>query len=128
MCRDIANQCTWAGSRWSEEDWKRIFLGAKFGQPIVPSPFGHGVVVVNAKRSRDLSREDMAELIGKSKCSASKTKSPGASMSRSEAPHVKESGHWYDRDGTPRYEVLDAKGKMRPATLGMRASSAGIRA
>jgi hypothetical protein len=63
MCRDIANQCTWAGSRWSEEDWKRIFLGAKFGQPIVPSPFGHGVVVVNAKRSRDLSREDMAELI-----------------------------------------------------------------
>jgi hypothetical protein len=38
-------------------------------------------------------------------------------MSRSEAPHVKESTHWYDRDGTPRYEVLDAKGKMRAATL-----------
>lgn len=64
MCRDIANQCRWANSQWSEEDWKRIFLGAKFGQPIVPSPFGHGVVVVNAKRSRDLSSEDMAELIG----------------------------------------------------------------
>jgi hypothetical protein len=63
MCRDIANQCAWAGSQWSEEDWKRIFLGAKFGQPIVPSPFGHGVVVVNAKRSRELSREDMADLI-----------------------------------------------------------------
>ena len=64
MCRDIAHQCTWAGSRWSEEDWKRIFLGAKFGQPIVPSPFGHGVVVVNAMRSRELSRGQMDELIG----------------------------------------------------------------
>lgn len=29
-----------------------------------------------------------------------------------------ESGHWYDRDGTPRYEVPRADGKgMRPATL-----------
>lgn len=28
-----------------------------------------------------------------------------------------EGGHWYDRDGTPRYEVLSAKGEMRPATL-----------
>jgi hypothetical protein len=52
------------GARWSEEDWKRLFLGAKFGQPIVPSPFGHGICVMNAKRSRDLSMEQMAELIG----------------------------------------------------------------
>lgn len=64
MVRDIANQLTWAGSRWSEEDWKRLFLGAKFGQPIVPSPFGHGICVMNAKRVRDLSIADMAELIG----------------------------------------------------------------
>lgn len=28
-----------------------------------------------------------------------------------------ESGHWYDRDGTPRYEVIGANGKSRPATL-----------
>ena len=28
-----------------------------------------------------------------------------------------ESGHWYDRDGTPRYEVIGANGKTRPATL-----------
>jgi hypothetical protein len=64
MVRDIANQMSWAGSRWSEEDWKRLFLGAKFGQPIVPSPFGHGICVMNAKRSRDLTAEQMAELIG----------------------------------------------------------------
>lgn len=64
MVRDVANQMTWAGARWSEEDWKRLFLGAKFGQPIVPSPFGHGICVMNAKRSRDLSMEQMAELIG----------------------------------------------------------------
>lgn len=64
MVRDIANQLTWADQRWSEEDWKRLFLGAKFGQPIVPNPFGHGICVMNAKRSRDLTREQMAELIG----------------------------------------------------------------
>ncbi len=28
-----------------------------------------------------------------------------------------ESGHWYDRDGTPRYEVMAKDGTMRPATL-----------
>lgn len=64
MCRDIANQMTWGSQRWSEEDWKRLFLGAKFGQPIVPNPFTHGICVMNAKRSRDLSMEQMAELIG----------------------------------------------------------------
>jgi hypothetical protein len=53
MVRDIADQLTWAGARWSEEDWKRLFLGAKFGQPIVPNPFTHGICVMNAKRSRD---------------------------------------------------------------------------
>lgn len=63
MCRDIANQMTWGGSRWSEEDFKRLFLGAKFGQPIVPNPFTHGICVMNAKRSRDLTMEQMAELI-----------------------------------------------------------------
>lgn len=64
MCRDIANQLAWNGSRWSEEDWKRLFLGAKFGQPVVPNPFKHGICFMNAQRSRDLSMEQMAELIG----------------------------------------------------------------
>ncbi len=33
-------------------------------------------------------------------------------------PRASESGHWYDRDATPRYEVPTADGKgMRPATL-----------
>lgn len=31
--------------------------------------------------------------------------------------HVKESTHYYDRDGTPRYEVRAKDGSMRPATL-----------
>lgn len=39
-------------------------------------------------------------------------------MSRSSnIPRASEGGHWYDRDGTPRYEVNDAKGNPRPATL-----------
>jgi hypothetical protein len=36
----------------------------------------------------------------------------GATMSR-----PSESGHWYDRDGSPRYEVKAKDGSMRPATL-----------
>src|SRR5688572_11137517 len=38
-------------------------------------------------------------------------------MSRSDIPRASESGHWYDRDGTPRYEVMAKNGSMRPATL-----------
>jgi hypothetical protein len=64
MCRDLAKQLTWAGSRWGEEDWKRLLLAAKFEQKVVPSPFGHGFIVVNSKRSRELSLEQMTELIG----------------------------------------------------------------
>lgn len=40
----------------------------------------------------------------------------GARMSVN-APRASEGGHWYDRDGTPRYEVIGANGKSRPATL-----------
>lgn len=64
MCRDIARQVEWAGRRWADEDWKRLFLGAKFGQPVVPNPFGDGICVMNAKRSRDLTNAQMEELIG----------------------------------------------------------------
>lgn len=64
MCRDFAEQMVYGGFKWGEEDWKRIFLGAKFGQSVVPDPFGHGLVVVNKSRSSRLSVEKMAELIG----------------------------------------------------------------
>lgn len=64
MCRDFARRVEWCGQKWSDEDWKRLFLGAKFGQPVVKSPFGHGIVVVNAKRSRDLTNGEMEELLG----------------------------------------------------------------
>lgn len=64
MCRDFAGQLRWGGFQWGEEDWKRIFLGAKFGQSVVEDPFNHGLVVVNKARSRSLSVEQMTELIG----------------------------------------------------------------
>ncbi len=64
MCRDISRQLDWAGRRWSEEDWKRILLAAKFEQSIVPNPLGYSVIVVNKKRSRELDMEQMTELIG----------------------------------------------------------------
>lgn len=64
MCRDFARQMKWNGKEWTDEDWKRLFLGAKFGQPVVPNPFGHGIVLMNAKRSSELSNAEMEELIG----------------------------------------------------------------
>lgn len=64
MCRDFAKQMQYGGFSWTEEDWKRIFLGAKFGQAVVQDPFGHGLIVVNKTRSSKLSMEQMAELIG----------------------------------------------------------------
>jgi hypothetical protein len=63
MCRDIAKQLTWAGRQWSEEDWKRILLGGKFGQRFVPSPFGHSVVMVNNKRSSHLDAEKFSDFL-----------------------------------------------------------------
>lgn len=64
MVRDISKQLTWAGNKWSEEDWKRILLAAKFEQHVVPNPLGYSVIVVNKKRSRDLTLEQMTEFIG----------------------------------------------------------------
>jgi sugar phosphate isomerase/epimerase len=64
MCRDIAKHVVWGGRKWADEEWKRLMLGAKFGQPVVQSPFGCGFVVVNAKRSRELTNAEMEELLG----------------------------------------------------------------
>lgn len=65
MCRDIARHVEWAGRKWNDEEWKRIFLGAKFGQAVVPDPFSGGFpVVVNKKRSRALTNAEMEELLG----------------------------------------------------------------
>lgn len=64
MCRDVARHVAWSGRKWCDEDWKRLFLGAKFGQPIVPNPFADGICLMNAKRSRDLTNAEMEELIG----------------------------------------------------------------
>jgi hypothetical protein len=54
----------WNGREWADEDWKRLFLGAKFGQPVVPNPFSHGIVLMNAKRSSQLTNAEMEELLG----------------------------------------------------------------
>lgn len=65
MCRDFQRcRVKWGGRTWSDEDWKRLFLAAKFGQPLVPNPFTDGLCVMNAKRSRDLTNAEMEELIG----------------------------------------------------------------
>ena len=65
MVRDIADQVQWAGDFMDEEDWKRLFLAAKWQQKIVPNPLDpQGTfIVVNNRRSRGLVVPEMAELI-----------------------------------------------------------------
>ena len=63
MCKDFEKQCEWAGGNMGAEDWKRLFLAAHFGQRVVPNPFGGSFVVMNNKRSSELSVSKMAELI-----------------------------------------------------------------
>ncbi len=65
MVRDIADQVKWAGDYMDAEDWKRLFLAAKWQQKVVPNPLDpHGAfVVVNTRRSRGLTVPEMAEFI-----------------------------------------------------------------
>lgn len=65
MVRDIAAQVKWAGDFMDEEDWKRLFLAAMWGQKCVPNPFDPqaSFLVVNTRRSRGLVKPLMADLI-----------------------------------------------------------------
>lgn len=64
MLRDIAKQVKWAGELIDAEDWKRLMLAAKYQQRIVPNPLGYpGFIVMNVRRSKHLSLEEMSEFI-----------------------------------------------------------------
>lgn len=63
MVRDISRQVKWADEWLDEEQWKRLILGAAYGQLVVPNPFGEGLVVVNRCVSRKLNKPTMSELI-----------------------------------------------------------------
>jgi hypothetical protein len=63
MCRDLANQCEWAGGKMSEQDWKLLVLASAHGQRVVPNLFGDGFVVMNNSRTRDMLKPVMSELL-----------------------------------------------------------------
>lgn len=65
MIRDISEQLPWAGEFRDEEYWKRLILGAAYGQDVVPNPFDESAppVVVNKRRSRGLVVPETADLI-----------------------------------------------------------------
>jgi hypothetical protein len=56
MLDDLSEQATWAGERMDAETWKRLLLGAYYGQTTMPNPLDPQApfVVVNKMRSRDL--------------------------------------------------------------------------
>ena len=65
MCRDLAKQVEWAGGKLDEEEWKRLWLAALFGQKVVPNPAtGIGFVVMDNKKSRTCTNAQMENLIG----------------------------------------------------------------
>lgn len=63
MLRDISKQVQWAGLWWDEEDWKKLVLGAKYGQVVGPNPFTHGLLLMNKRRSSKLLLPEMTDLI-----------------------------------------------------------------
>ena len=63
MLRDIARQVEWDGEMHDEPWWKFLVLGAAYGQHFVRNPFGDGFVCANKRRSRDLEKPSMADLI-----------------------------------------------------------------
>lgn len=65
MVADIARQVKWADESMDAEDWKRLLLAAKYEQKVIPNPLGYGgFIVVNKRRSRALTVEEMSEFIG----------------------------------------------------------------
>lgn len=65
MVRDISEQVKWADDYLDAEDWKRLFLAAKYEQKVVPNPLDpmKAFIVVNKRRSKGLVVPEMAELI-----------------------------------------------------------------
>lgn len=65
MVRDIAAQVKWADDYMDEEEWKRLFLAALWGQKVVPNPLNpqSAFIVINTRRSRGLVKPEMADLI-----------------------------------------------------------------
>lgn len=63
MLGDISKQVAWDGEMHDPEWWKFIILGAAYGQHFVRNPLGDGFVCANKRRSRDLERPTMADLI-----------------------------------------------------------------
>lgn len=63
--RCIAKQVKWAGEKLSEEDWKRLFVAAHFGQRVLPSIDGQGFVVLDRRTGRMSGRQkfDLVEYV-----------------------------------------------------------------
>lgn len=66
MVRDIAREIPeYCGMPMDEEDWKRLLIGAAYGQHVVPNPLNPsaGFMVLNKQRVRGMKKPDMTELI-----------------------------------------------------------------
>ena len=64
ILRDLSEQVQWAGQWLTEEQWKRLVLGAAHGQLVLPDPFNEGgLVVVNKTTSSRLPKPEMSDLI-----------------------------------------------------------------
>lgn len=62
MLTDVARQLPWHGQKLTPDDWKLVFLDALKGE-IRSVPNIDGTGFVSLRRSSDLSRSEMSELI-----------------------------------------------------------------
>jgi len=58
--RDVAEQVKWTGDYLHEDEWKRLFVAAIYGQKVLPSLLA-GYVVLN-RHTSDMDRASMAEV------------------------------------------------------------------
>ena len=62
LLSDVASQLAWHGRRLSTEDWRLLFLDALTRETLfVPNIDGTGIVAL--RRSSDLSKEEMSDII-----------------------------------------------------------------
>jgi hypothetical protein len=62
LLTDVARQLPWHGQRLTPDDWKLVFLDALKGEVrTVPNLDGNGFV--SLRRSSDLSKSEMSEMI-----------------------------------------------------------------
>jgi hypothetical protein len=62
MCNEVAKQLDWQGVKWSGDDWRANFAAALWGQKMMASVEGKGIVMLG-RHTKDLPIDECSDLI-----------------------------------------------------------------